>query len=97
MFSPISPNETVTLTFNFSNLCTAIAAIDSVNVTLLSGTDPNPAHIKNAAPVISGTNVLQSVSGCISGCTYKINVLVTDTGTPPQIWELAETLPAQAV
>ena len=49
----------------------------TVVATVYSGVDPAPAAILSGAPTISGTTVLQSVTGGVVGCIYGLTCTVT--------------------
>jgi hypothetical protein len=68
------PSEVQTLAFDFSpDLGTeTLAAPLTVGVELLAGTDASPNDIINGSPVIVGSTVVQSVTGGVSNCDYRI-------------------------
>lgn len=85
-FSNKSPNEKVTLTFDFSLEVgdgATIATVVSVTNELMKGTDPTPNAMLIGSPAKSSDSlsVLQTVSGGVDGCNYRFRALVdTDAG-----------------
>lgn len=58
---------------------TITSAVWSISVVI--GTDPNPAAMIDGAAQISGTKVLQSIIGGVQNCTYSpICIATTSTG-----------------
>jgi hypothetical protein len=86
-FTTIGPKdiaETKVVEFPFLDELGAGETIASVitSATVTSGVDANPSSILSGASVISGTSVLQRVTGGIAGVTYHLRAVVTaNTGT----------------
>lgn len=70
------PNETVYITFDFSNVAVSVespvitAAVDSGKA------DANPSAILSGSPIVSGTTVLQLVTGGVAGSNYLLRCSV---------------------
>lgn len=82
-FSPKSPDEIVTLRFDFSKSLASGETISSssVSVVLLDGVDNNPLSMIFGATSVSGTTVNQNITGGAVGATYAIRaVIITSTG-----------------
>jgi len=77
-FTPKDPAEQVVIGFDYSKLGTPSAP--DVTVVVLSGDDPAPDNIKQAAATIDGTWVLQPVHGGIDGVEYGLRCLASVTG-----------------
>lgn len=72
------PGETVTVTFDFSDLATACAN-PVVTIAVESGVvDDSAASMISGSAQISGTNILQRVVGGIAGNTYKLMCQIDD-------------------
>lgn len=69
---PLLVGETVTASFEFRRQ-TSTPSNPSVDVAHHSGTaDPTPSAMLVGAPQVSGTKVLQQITGLVGGATYLI-------------------------
>lgn len=78
MFSPMDPEEEITVGFNFSNVTKNVSS-PTIEVSIISGTDdnPNPNHILDETPQIYQNNiVLQRIKGVIEGVNYQLRCKV---------------------
>lgn len=76
-------SETILADFNFiANLALDETITQAfVNVTLLSGVDPNPQDVKQGVPIITGGLVQQYFARGLAGNQYRVRVTaVTDQG-----------------
>jgi hypothetical protein len=74
------PEEIIVVTFPFAGELGAatINAGPTVTVTVLEGTDPSPAGIKNGPAQISGSDVFQSINALtLVGVKYHLQCLAT--------------------
>lgn len=74
-FDPISPEETVTLTLDFTadlESGETLTGPATVVISVASGTDSSVATRLNGAASIIGNYVLQSIMGCLAGVNYNI-------------------------
>ena len=77
------PSETVTITFMFGSEILVGETITGQTVTcvLLSGPatseDPTPSAVLNGVPTVSGTNVMQSVTGGLDQNVYFLKCTAT--------------------
>lgn len=66
------PAESVVVEFDFSSeLPSVLSAITSISIEG-NGIDPSVSSMLVGAPQVSGTKVLQRVSGGVSGVLYKL-------------------------
>lgn len=72
ILEPKPSYDIIPLTFDFSDAITPLTAVDTINVTVLAGTDPNPNSIKIGSPVLMGQFVKQLVKG-LNGVTYHLD------------------------
>jgi hypothetical protein len=73
MLSAKDTQETIVVAFDFSQVCASITSILGVTASHASGTpDSNPSAILSGAPSISGTKVLQAVTGGVGGACYDL-------------------------
>lgn len=72
------PREVITISKGFAPLLQSGETISNPVVTaaVASGTDPNPSAILSGAPSISGSDVLQKITGGIDGVDYLITFKV---------------------
>jgi hypothetical protein len=84
------PREIIDLEFDFRNrlvdgesIVTAEVEVDDPTLTLVG------------TAVISGSRVVQWVSGGTSGVTYKLTCLITTDNVPARKWELELKLPVE--
>jgi hypothetical protein len=56
---------------------TLTAGTQSVTATVLKGTDASPSSIVSGTATISGTQVVQMVTGGVEAVTYALNFQVT--------------------
>ncbi|MCB1908825.1 MAG: hypothetical protein KDH15_15775 [Rhodocyclaceae bacterium] len=83
-FSAKRPGERIALAFDFASQLPegiTITSVDSVTVSTWRGTDGNPSALLAGAAVLSGTDVLQMVSGGIAGTDYQFIAWVTLSDT----------------
>ncbi|MFA5170437.1 MAG: hypothetical protein WC426_02645 [Sulfuriferula sp.] len=78
-FSPKAPEETVTLTFDFT---AALDAGETINtpvstVSIISGTDNNLNAILSGTPQLVGTTVTQKVHAGVISTQYSVQVCIT--------------------
>lgn len=84
------PAEIITVTFDFSALATA-ASNPTITCTVFgSVADPAASSMLTGSPQVSGTNVLQRVSGGIAGATYKLRCVIDDADG--ERWVVADRL-----
>lgn len=76
-FSPKSPNEVVTLTFDFSAVLDNLISA-TVAVSVFSGTDANPSAILLGSVTLNGADALQTIQAGLEDVTYQFNVLGFD-------------------
>ncbi len=84
------PAEIITVTFDFSALATA-ASNPTITCTVFgSVADQAASSMLTGSPQVSGTNVLQRVSGGIAGATYKLRCVIDDADG--ERWVVADRL-----
>jgi hypothetical protein len=88
---PLSETSNYTVDFISRIGYTSYTASAVVTASLYSGTDPNPSAILAGAPVISGSQVTQSITGGVLGNIYELSYALTVTPFSPV------TLPAQTL
>lgn len=71
MFSAKDPDEIITLTFDFTNITSAVSN-PVLSITVVEGTDPTPAAMLSGAAQIVGAKVLQKITGGVSSVRYDI-------------------------
>jgi hypothetical protein len=84
------PAEIITITFDFSALATAVSNPTITCTVFGSVADPSASAMLSGLPQISGTSVLQRVTGGISGATYKLRCVVDDADG--ERWVVADRL-----
>lgn len=96
-FTPIAPDETANIAFDFSDYKSAGDAVASISAVNCSVADHSPAQDDSASSRLSGPPslvsdvVTQTVEGCIAGVIYKIEALVdTVGGESLSIWSFME-------
>jgi hypothetical protein len=73
MLSVKDVQETIVVAFDFSAVCSSIASVIGVTASVASGSpDPTPSAILSGAPTISGTKVLQAITGGVAGTNYDL-------------------------
>ena len=74
-------SETINLTVDFISRLASGELITSASVvaSLYSGTDPNPSLLINGAASISGSQVIQSITGGVLGNIYELAYTVVTT------------------
>jgi hypothetical protein len=73
MLSVKDVQETIVVAFDFSAACASITSVISVTASVASGTpDPAPSAILSGSPTISGTKVLQAITGGLPGANYDL-------------------------
>lgn len=97
VFSPKDPQETVNITFEFAPIlgAEAISGAATSAVQISAGTDAAFAAVKNGAPVVVGTQVVQSVTAGVAGVDYYVTAKVTTNGAPARTLLLAGILPVR--
>lgn len=82
-FSYKLTTENELFTFDYSPILTSTETINSASCTVQvkDGTDANPNNIKVGSPAISGTKVVQRISGGLSGVTYRLEMTVNTSLT----------------
>jgi len=88
-----TPSEIVAISFEFNKVLTTIDTIDSVVISVVSGTDSNVGTMALNAPVKVGTIVTQLVRNGVDGNMYLITCNVT---TGSEKYSLAGYLPIVA-
>ena len=91
-----SPGETYKVAFDFAALLEegeTLSGTPSVAVTLLAGTDANPAELLDGAAAIQGTRVRQRVRGGVDGCVYSLTATVQTSSS--NTWQLPFRLPVR--
>ncbi len=92
-FDPKDPGETVVLGFDFANL-TDTPTSPTITATRHAGTaDASPSAILSGSPSISGTQVLQKVTGGTAGTDYLLRCEVD--GPSGTHYVLAGVLPVR--
>jgi hypothetical protein len=92
MFSPKTPSEIVTITFDFTAL-TASVSLPTIDIVVASGgTDPSPSAVKRGSPQILGAKVMQEVQGGLDGVYYDVRCVATGANGSSR-YELSDTLP----
>lgn len=72
-------SETPVVSPDFSPLLAptdSVSSINSVTVTVLSGTDPSPSSLIKSPAQLSGNVVNQQIQGGLSGTQYLISVSI---------------------
>lgn len=93
MFDPKDPQETITVTFDYSALGD-IVENPAVTVRVLVGVDSNPSAVLYGSPIIEDNNkVLQGVTGGVRGCLYEFRCMV-DIGSDRPL--IKAVLPVQS-
>jgi hypothetical protein len=74
LFNAKAPQETVTLTFDLSADLAPNETLSSPvsSVALVLGTDPTPQAFLSGAPIVSGSTILQSVTGGVLQAQYNV-------------------------
>lgn len=88
-FTPMDPNESEVLGFDFSPELAAGETILTAQWTLstISGTDANPASHLSGAALIDGYRTTQRVTGLAAGATYRVLARVTTSaGNTLSLW-----------
>lgn len=76
--SPKDPSEIITVTFDFSDVATAISN-PQVSISVVSGKlDPDLGNMLSGTAQVDGLKVLQRVVGGLDGNTYKLRCQVDD-------------------
>lgn len=77
--------ETKVVEFDFSDELGAgesIVSVATVEVSVITGTDASPNALRSGTAIVSGTSVLQRITGGVAGCTYHLRCVATaNTGT----------------
>ena len=78
-FSYKFPTESISYTFDFSQVLSNGETISSASTSVLvrDGTDASPSSILGGSPTYSGTMVAQRVTGGLSEVTYRLVVTIT--------------------
>jgi hypothetical protein len=96
ILSAKDPLATINVTFSFASILgveTLTAASQTVTVALHAGADPTPSGILSGDPVISGTTVLQKVTGGVAGADYYLRCSVGTNGARTLV--IAAVLPVR--
>jgi hypothetical protein len=73
VWKPKDPAESLVITWDFSTISGVTAVSAPVPaVSVLKGSDANPATMLSGSPSIQGAKVLQRIVGGISGCVYEM-------------------------
>ena len=82
-FSYKLTTENELFTFDFSPILTTTEVINTASCTVQvkDGSDPNPNDIKIGSPAINGAQVVQRITGGLSGVTYRLEMTVTTSLT----------------
>ena len=86
------PAEIITVTFDFSALATAVSNPVISCTVFGSVADPSASAMLSGSPQISGTSVLQRITGGISGATYKLRCVIDDADG--ERWVVADNIEA---
>lgn len=76
------PAEQIAVTFEFAAGLIAgesITGTPTVTASATGGSDTSPAAILSGSPLVSGSQVMQTIIGGVDGSTYKLRCLVTLT------------------
>jgi len=73
-FSPKSPTETEIFTFDFARVLASNETISTASVVSIvkTGTDANPSSMISGVSTITGTKILQKITGGVSGVYYSL-------------------------
>jgi len=82
-FSYKLTTENELFTFDFSSILTSTETISTASCTVQvkDGTDSNPNNIKVGSPAISGTKVVQRITGGLNGVIYRLEMTITTSLT----------------
>ena len=74
ILGPKAADETLDETFSFLGSLVTGETLSSATVTatVYSGTDASPSSIVDGAATVSGTNIVQSITGGTAGVTYDL-------------------------
>ena len=95
MLSSKAPGETVTVTFDFSALTTAVSAPTVVASVSGGNADATPSAVLTGTTQLSGAKVLQQVRAGLSGTSYEL--LCTATAADGSVYQLADVMPVVAL
>lgn len=75
--------ENELFSFNYSPILATGETIDTASCTIQvkDGSDPSPNSIMVGSPAISGSVVVQRISGGLNGVTYRLEMTVTTSLT----------------
>ncbi len=76
------PAEQIAVTFEFAAGLIAgesITGTPTVTASAIGGPDTSPSSILSGSPLVSGSQVMQTIIGGADGSTYKLRCLVTLT------------------
>lgn len=76
------PAEQIAVTFEFAAGLIAgesITGTPTITASATGGSDTSPTSILSGSPLVSGSQVMQTVIGGVDGSTYKLRCLVTLT------------------
>ena len=80
VLQPKDPGEIKIVRFQFGGDVgeSSISTVD-VQAFVVEGEDPSPSSFLSGVPAISGTDVLQRVTGGLDGCDYNLRCFATDS------------------
>lgn len=76
------PAEQIAVTFDFSAGIIGgetISGTPTVTASATGGSDTSPSAILSGTPLVSGSQVMQTIVGGVDGSTYKLSCLITLT------------------
>jgi hypothetical protein len=81
-FPAKDPGETITYTFDFSDVLADGETIASATISIrtVTGTDATPAALLSGAHQLVTPQVMQMITGGVSGVTYSLKATVTTSG-----------------
>lgn len=81
-YSSKDPREIETFTLDFKHWLADSETIigQTTAIEVLSGTDPAVGTMLNGVPLVSGSQVLQSIQNGVDGTVYKYTVEITTSG-----------------
>jgi len=71
------PSEIIPVSFEYSNIVSAVDSVVSVSITVMTGTDPDVADMLYGAYTLTGTRVVQLVRNGVAGTVYRLSCLVS--------------------
>ena len=82
-FSAKDPSEVITVAVDFVNLLGTSETLSTVvySASVIQGIDPSPSSLISGSGTISGTKVLQNITGGLPGVTYLLTAKVTTSAS----------------